>query len=101
MGFELLPIEDGDEDRYAIFTITSPEKLDDIEKREVIVIKEDLDVSIAHEEFNSEMDTSKLQVPTTGVTTRSKGKLKLRSKIQPCKDAVYQESPDSGEASNP
>ena len=75
--------------------------MNDIEKREVIVIKEDLDVSIAHEEVNSEMDTSKLQVPTTGVTIRFKGKLKLRSMIQPCKDVVYQESPDSEEASNP
>ena len=26
MGFELLPIEDGDEDTFDIFSITSPEK---------------------------------------------------------------------------
>ena len=84
----------------------------DNEGNEVIVIEEDPSSPSADDNVNPGMDTSKLQVPTTGVITRSKGKLKLdncpvgidesiqtftRSKKQAYKDIVYQGSPDSGE----
>ena len=110
MGFELLPIEDGDEDRYDIFTITSPAKwipknfLDvntsivgegkteqipvdkGIEGREVTKAEKDPGVPVVHDEVNSGKDISKTQVPEI---TSSKGKLKLNKGLADLDDSTH------------
>ena len=47
------------------------------DRKEVIVVEETPNISLSSDKVNPGIDTSKLQVPATGVTTRSKGRLKL------------------------
>ena len=111
MGFELLPIEDGDEDRYDIFTITSPAKWipknfldvntsiveegkigliaeDKVnEGRKVMVAEKDPDVPVVHDKVNYGKDIFKPQVPRN---TSSKGKLKLNKGLADLDDSTHQ-----------
>ena len=80
--------------------------------QEVLVVKEKPDFPSTQDYTNPGVDTSQLQTPSSGVLTRSRGKLKLdngpvdlddsiqpfiRSKKQPYRDVMHQDTPDSGE----